>query len=95
MILFGLESSNDNTLKRLNKGITVHNIRSDCELAYEVGLESHITVMIGYPWETKEDAKNTLSLAKHLMITGQAKTLQATIVIPYPGTVLHEQSIKK
>jgi radical SAM superfamily enzyme YgiQ (UPF0313 family) len=44
--------------------------------------------MVGYPWETKEDAYETLRLAKYLMHEGYAHHLQATVVMPYPGTPL-------
>ena len=44
--------------------------------------------MVGYPWETKEDVTATVELAKDLFNKGYADTLQATIVIPYPGTPL-------
>jgi radical SAM superfamily enzyme YgiQ (UPF0313 family) len=44
--------------------------------------------MFGYPWETQENVEKTVDFAKHLMCKGYASTLQATIVIPYPGTRL-------
>ena len=47
--------------------------------------------MVGYPWETKEDALETVDLAKDLFRRGYADTLQATIVVPYPGTPLFKE----
>ena len=46
--------------------------------------------MIGYPWESYEDAKRTVELAKSLFKKGCVDTLQGTIVIPYPGTPLYK-----
>jgi radical SAM superfamily enzyme YgiQ (UPF0313 family) len=60
-------------------------------MAKKAGLEPHLTVMVGYPWETKEDAERTIGLAKKLFEHGWADTLQATIVVPYPGTPLFEE----
>ena len=50
--------------------------------------------MVGYPWETRQDALNTLNLAKKLLQKGWATTLQSTIVIPYPGSKLYSEALK-
>jgi len=94
MLLFGLESANQKTLDKLNKGITVQDIIRECKWASEVGLEPHITIMVGYPWETREDILRTFLLAKKLFEKGWATTLQATIVIPYPGTKLYQEALE-
>lgn len=88
LILFGLESGNDSTLKRLNKNLTVEQIKESCRDAHRAGLFPHLTVMFGYPWEGYEDVMKTVELAHFLMKKGYAYTLQATIIIPYPGTPL-------
>jgi radical SAM superfamily enzyme YgiQ (UPF0313 family) len=90
-ILFGLESANQKTLDRINKNLEVEQIIEGVKLAKRAGLAPHITVMVGYPWETKEDALKTIGLAKYLFKCGYVDTLQATIVIPYPGTPLYEE----
>ena len=41
-------------------------------------------------YETREDAWNTFALAKELMLKGYAHHLQATVVMPYPGTPLFQ-----
>ncbi|MFA5358742.1 MAG: radical SAM protein [Patescibacteria group bacterium] len=89
-ILFGLESANQVTLDRIEKGLRVEEIEPGLKMCKEAGLEPHITAMIGYPWETKTDAKKTVDLAKSLFKKGYVDTLQATIVIPYPGTPLYK-----
>ena len=47
--------------------------------------------MLGYPWETLEDAKRTVDFAKRLFKLGYIDTLQATVCIPYPGTPLYKE----
>jgi radical SAM superfamily enzyme YgiQ (UPF0313 family) len=94
-ILFGLESANQKTLDRINKNLKVEQIEDGVKMAKKAGLEPHITVMVGYPWETKEDAIRTIEMAKYLFKCGYVDTLQATIVIPYPGTPLFEECEKK
>jgi anaerobic magnesium-protoporphyrin IX monomethyl ester cyclase len=91
MLLFGLESAQQETLNRINKNLTVDEIKDSCRKAKEACLEPHLTIMLGYPWETREDAFNTFGLAKYLFEMGWADTLQATIVIPYPGARLFQE----
>jgi len=92
MLLLGLESASQETLNRINKGITVNDIVESCRNAKIAGLEPHLTIMVGYPWETREDAWNTFNLSKYLFEKGWADTLQVTIVIPYPGTKLFQEA---
>ena len=91
LLLFGIESANPETLEKLKKGVTVETIVSSCKEARCAGLYPHITIMYGYPWEDYQDALNTLNLGKWLMKKGYAWTMQATVVIPYPGTPLFEE----
>ncbi len=91
-VLIGLESVNPGTLKRLNKNIRVDQIEETCRMAKESGLEPHLTVMTGYPWETREDAEATLNFAERMFRAGHIDSLQATIVVPYPGTPLFEEA---
>jgi radical SAM superfamily enzyme YgiQ (UPF0313 family) len=91
LLLFGLESAQQTTLDRIDKNVTVERIIEDCRLATRSGLAPHITVMFGYPWETHDDAVRTLKLGQWLLRKGLAYTMQATIVIPYPGTPLFKE----
>jgi len=91
----GLESANQETLDRIDKGITVDEIVTGCRNAADAGLDVHLTVIVGYPWETRADATNTLNLARSLMKDGSAEMLQATVLVPYPGTPLFELGVKE
>lgn len=93
-ILYGLESANQETLDKLDKGLKVEEIEPRLKMAKEAGLEPHITVMLGYPWETEEMALNTINFAKELFRKGYVDTMQATIVIPYPGAKLYDQCVE-
>jgi len=44
--------------------------------------------MVGYPWETREQASATVQLTRRMFDRGDIDTLQATVVTPYPGTPL-------
>ena len=93
-LLYGLESVNQNTLDKINKNLKVSQIKPALKWAKKAGLKPHLTVMIGYPWETKKEAKKTLGFAKEIFEEGLADTLQATIIIPYPGTPLFKEAKK-
>lgn len=93
-ILYGMESGNQYTLDKLDKGLKVHQIEEGVRMAKKAGLEPHLTIMLGYPWETEEMAKNTIAVAKRCFKNGYVDTMQATIVIPYPGTPLYKECIE-
>ena len=99
-LLYGLESANQDTIDKLNKGIVVDEIAKELEIAKQANreasghLEPHVTCMVGYPWEDKVQAQKTISMTKSLFAKGLIDTLQATIVIPYPGTGLFKECEK-
>ena len=91
LVLFGLESANQATLDRLVKALKVEAIESGARAASKAGLDVHVTVMFGYPWENEADMANTVALARRLLRKGYAYTLQVTQVVPYPGTPLFKE----
>ena len=100
LILYGLESANNTTIKRLNKGTLIEKIEPELETVQRANkkvsghLMPHVTCMIGYPWETYPDAQNTVRLTQSWFNKGLIDSLQATIVIPYPGTKLFDQAAR-
>ena len=90
-ILYGLESANHATLVKINKGQREDDMLKTAQMAKRAGLEPHVTCMVGYPWETKEQALKTIRLTQDLFARGWIDTLQATICMPYPGTALFKQ----
>ncbi|MBN2800669.1 MAG: radical SAM protein [Deltaproteobacteria bacterium] len=94
-LLIGLESANQRTLDIIDKGLTVEQIREGAAIASEAGLQVQLTAMVGYPWETRADALRTLGLARELLYKGHAHHLQATVVVPYPGTPLYDLCVER
>ncbi|MCL4546718.1 MAG: radical SAM protein [Deltaproteobacteria bacterium] len=82
MILIGLESIVPSTLKRLNKGINVSDIEPTLKMAKQAGLEPQLTTMIGYPWETKEEAIKTIEFAKYLFKKGYIDKRRCAKICP-------------
>jgi radical SAM superfamily enzyme YgiQ (UPF0313 family) len=94
LILVGIESANQKTLDRINKGENIEEMIFNVRMLRRNGLFPHITIMFGYPWETEEDALKTLDLGRNLLIKNYAYTMQATLVIPYPGTPLFDECLQ-
>jgi len=93
LLKFGLESANQSTLDRICKRTRVEDIEAGCRAAKAAGLTVHLTMIVGYPWETEEDALRTLALAERLMKKGWADLLQSTTIVPYPGTPLYREAL--
>lgn len=81
MLLFGVESANQQTLDKIQKGVKVEDIIPTIKKASEAGLEPHVAVMFGYPWETDADAERTLRLVHYLLRKGYARTAQASFYV--------------
>ncbi|MCK6553543.1 radical SAM protein [Candidatus Binatia bacterium] len=92
LLKFGIESASQKTLDMLGKGTSVEDLVRGCKEAKAAGLSPHLTTMVGYPWETRAEAQGTLDLVRRLFEDGYADTIQATVVIPYPGTPLFRQA---
>lgn len=88
-ILIGLESGSNYTLNKLNKGYSMTEIRKNLELMTKYNLHPHLTIMVGYYWETKEMLLETVNVVKELMFKGLARTLQVTICTPVDYTPYH------
>ena len=80
MLLFGLESANQKTLDKINKGRKVEDVKYIIKAA-KAGLEPHIAVMF-FPGESDKDSLTTLRLVWWLLKKGYAKTAQASVYNP-------------
>ena len=78
MLLFGIESANQYTLDKINKGVKIEDIIPTIKKASDAGIEAHGAFMFGYPWESDEDAIKTLRLVHYLLRKGYLKTAQAS-----------------
>lgn len=68
-IWFGIESGSLNTLKKLDKGITIEKSREAIKMTREAGIEPGGSFMIGIPGETKQDVLQTYNFIKELALT--------------------------
>ena len=82
MVLFGIESGNEDILKKIKKKTTVEEIRRGVRIAKDAGLEVLNCVMLGFYWDTPDTLKQSLDLAFEL----DAEFTQFSIPTPLPGT---------
>lgn len=94
MLLYGIESANQYTLNRLKKGIKNEEIIPEIKEAAKQGLEPHIAVMFGYPWENEKEEYKTLKLVHYLLRKGYAKTAQASLY-NVPGNKANDRGYVK
>lgn len=90
LIKYGVESANPNTIKKINKGYTIEDVKRAFNLTQKSGILIHATAMIGFPWETRDDIIDTINFINHL----KPDTCQFSIPIVYPGTRLFEDAEK-
>ena len=94
-VLIGLESGSNETLMNLKKGYTRETVKDTLKLLTKYGLHPHLTIMVGYYWETKEMLNDTVNLVKEIMFKGHARTLQVTLCTPLDYTPYHQECIDK
>ncbi|MEK6796076.1 MAG: radical SAM protein [Spirochaetota bacterium] len=96
LLKIGVESASDETLKRISKKETVAEIENGIRKAKDYGLRVLLTNMVGYPWETDDEVKASYDRLKRLMSykTRFGDSLQASIVVPYPGTPLYREAVR-
>lgn len=94
-VLIGLESANNETLRRLNKGYQNDYIIPCLKWMKKYGLHPHMTVMVGYYWETQEMLDETVKFVKYLMASGLTRTIQVTLCTPLDYTPYHLECLTK
>lgn len=65
-IYYGIESGDQDMLERVNKGITLEQVRETIRLTKKHGIRSLGFFLIGSPGETRETIRKTLKFAKSL-----------------------------
>ncbi len=97
LLKIGVESGNNKTLNILKKDESVEEIVEGIKRAKRYGLIAMLTTMVGYPWENEKDTYNTYKVTKKIMLykTHFGDSLQSSIIVPYPGTPLFNQALRK
>ncbi len=94
-VLIGLEAADEETLIKLNKGYQLQHVERSLKWMSEAGLHPHLTVMVGYYWQTQQQLRQTVDFVKSLMFRGLARTMQVTLCTPLDYTPYHLECISK
>jgi len=85
-ITFGIESGNDEILRKMKKQTTVNMIREAVEMTKNAGVSVHGSFIIGNLGDTEETIEETIQFAIDLNLD----QVQFSILVPLPGTELFE-----
>lgn len=85
-VLFGVESGDDEILRKIRKGTTVDEIRRGMAAARAAGLDVLNCVMLGFYWDTPETLEKTMRFAFEL----NAEFTQFSTPTPLPGTEYYD-----
>ena len=83
-ISYGVESGDQSMLDRMNKRITLQEVREALLLTKEAGIDMYAFFLIGYPGDSVETVEQSFKLIREIGLTG----VSFAIVIPLPGTAL-------
>ena len=85
-VFVGIESGNDDILRRSQKGISTQAARKTVEECYELGIRTYGSFIVGLPGDTRETIAQTIDFACSIPLTMAG----FSILIPYPGTQAYE-----
>lgn len=89
-IYFGIESGSERTLKFIGKGITRRQAVDAVKAAKDSELNALGSFVIGFPYETEEEIRETIRFANKVGVD----LAQFTIATPYPGTRLWDVAMR-
>jgi len=85
LILFGVESSDEEILKTIGKRISLEQVEKVVKLSRRIGIETRASFMFGNQGETEDTIKKTIDFAIKL----DPDEAQFNIATAYPGTELY------
>ena len=89
-VWLGVESGSEAILGAMNKKIKLDQTRLAYKTAHDVGLMTIANVVLGFPGETEQTARETIRFVKEL----NPDDVGFYVATPYPGTPMYDQ-VKK
>jgi len=89
LVLFGVESADENILKTIRKGLTPEDVRRGVKVATDAGLKVFTSYIIGLPGESPETIRRSMAFADDIGNTYGAE-YAFHVLAPLPGTELFE-----
>ncbi len=89
VINFAPESGSPQTIERLKKGFKSNDMQKAIGIAKKYGVATEIFLLLGLPWESKEDYRQTLAVPYELDVD----FVSLNRYIPFPGTQLQPSEL--
>jgi len=86
-MMLGIESGNDDMLKKIKKNITVSQALEAIDIVKNSRIKVSTFFVVGFPEETEQSFLDTLSLIRSI----RSDSIILSIFTPYPGTETFEQ----
>jgi radical SAM superfamily enzyme YgiQ (UPF0313 family) len=90
MVAFGVESGDDEVLRKIDKKATADEARRGVALTKRAGIKVSAYFLLGLPWDTRESIRETVQFACEL----DPDVAEFFYVYPFPGTELHRQAVE-
>lgn len=88
-INYGIETANPETLKKINKDISLDKVERALEMTHRAGIEYSVNFMWGFPWEQPQEIDNSIVFMKK--VGAKASWINTGgILIPFPGTEIYD-----
>lgn len=90
-IQIGLESADNDILKKLKKFVTIEQIENGISLAHKYGLHISVSYIIGHAFDTKETIEKTFNFVKYVQNEYGAYVM-GSVNTPFPGTEQYDKA---
>lgn len=87
-ISFGIESGSQEVLEKIQKKVTLQQIRRALQLSRNAGLLNKGFFIVGHPGETRE----SLQLTYDFIMASPLDDISVSMLTPFPGTELHARA---
>lgn len=88
LVKLGIETGNQNSLNIMRKGLSIEQSERAIQLLQDAEISVHANMVVGWPWETKEEAYHSIEWIKKL----RPNQAQFSLLIPYPNTELYDMA---
>lgn len=97
LLKIGIEAGDDESLRQLAKLEGLEKIKAGIRAVRDNGLVTLLTTMVGYPWQDLAGVERTYQVAKEMLLYKPkfGDCLQASVVVPYPGSPLWTAAVNK
>jgi len=86
-LLIGIESGSQRLLDRMQKGLTLEQVRRGVALIRASGIQSYGMFILGFPTETFEEGLQTIAFMKELPLD----FVNVAALTPFPGTAVYAE----